>query len=427
MPRKPPDRPEAETVIDPEWAARPESQVVVEETAVRPPRRRGPLLWPWLLALLLLVLGGLGGAYALTREDEEGAATTTTASAGATVPVLVGLREDAARGRVREAGLVPQVERRESAKPRGVVFEQQPEPGAERERGEDVRLVVSTGPPREAVPDVVGRPFEEARRDLEAAGLRVARREAFGDAEPGTVLEQEPSGGARLREGALVTLTVSKGREPARVPEVVGMASSAAAADIRDAGFEVTLVPVPSDQPPGTVVAQSPSAGTEAPKGSAVRLNVAQQTGGATQPTGTTTQAQPVSVPEVVGQELADAVRAFAEEGLKVAVAYVPSTEPQGRVVAQAQPAGTERRRGDTVQVNVSVGPEPAPRAAVPRVTGIRQDQARQQLVAAGFEVLVVNLQGDVRREDRVASQTPAGGASIPRGSLVILYVVTEA
>jgi beta-lactam-binding protein with PASTA domain len=56
-------------------------------------------------------------------------------------------------------------------------------------------------------------------------------------------------------------------------------------------------------------------------------------------------------------------------------------------------------------------------------VAGQRQEQGRRTLEGAGFEVLALALEGQVRRESVVASQSPSGGASIPRGSLVLLYV----
>ena len=81
----PPHAHEAETVIASDWAVRPESQVVVEQTEVQPPpRRRGPLVWPWLLALLVLVVAGLGAAYLLTRDDDEPSATTEAATTAPT-------------------------------------------------------------------------------------------------------------------------------------------------------------------------------------------------------------------------------------------------------------------------------------------------------------------------------------------------------
>ena len=112
-------------------------------------------------------------------------------------------------------------------------------------------------------------------------------------------------------------------------------------------------------------------------EGSSVRLNVAE----AATPAPTTTEPEtaqtttaapePPTVPDVVGEALADAARTFNEEGLKVAVVYVPSNEPAGSVVAQAQSPGTELQSGDTVQLNVSTGPGSAGgRPAVPDVDG---------------------------------------------------------
>ena len=305
-PRVPPD-PDDETVIVPpsdDWG--PENEVFVEEaeTSLPPPRR--PVLWPWLLALLVLVLAGLGAAYFLTRDDDDDAASTTATSLDKSVDLI-------------------------------------------------------------------------------------------------------------------------------RVPDVVGTTSSEATETLRDAGFDVNVVAVPSERPSGQVVAQSPAAGSSAPDGSTVRLNVAQKADTTpaattaptttTEPT-TTAEADPATVPDVVGEELADAARAFNDEGLKVAVVYVPSSEAAGRVVAQAQSPGTELESGDTVQLNVSTGAEPAPDAEVPDVTEKEQADARIQVDASGFEVLTLQqATTDRDRAGSVLSQSPSGGASIPRGSLVLLYV----
>jgi eukaryotic-like serine/threonine-protein kinase len=232
-------------------------------------------------------------------------------------------------------------------------------------------------------------------------------------------------------DSAATTTTVSTTTQQVTVPDVVGTTSSEATATLRDEGLEVNLVSVPSDRSPGTVIAQNPQAGEEVAEGSAVRLNVAESAKPAptttapetTAPT-TTAAPEPATVPDVVGQELADSARAFNDEGLKVAVVYVPSNEPAGSVVAQAQPAGAELESGDTVQLNVSIGAEPAPDTEVPDVTGKERADARSQLDASGFEVLTLDERTtDRSRAGSVLSQTPSGGASIPRGSLVILYV----
>jgi beta-lactam-binding protein with PASTA domain len=423
----PPDRSVEETVISDGWG--PESDVfvdegtVVEETEAVPPKR--PLLWPWLLALLVIVLGGLGAYLYFTQQDES------------TVPAVTGMRQEAAEVAVRDAGLEPETTRQESSKPAGLVLGQNPDAGAKADEGSTVQLVVSTGPPRETVPDVVGQTRSEAVTALTAAGFKAAVTEAFSDKKAGIVVSQKPEAGAKLDEGGTVALVVSKGGKPVIVPDVVGTTSSEATAKLEAVGLKANVVAVPSSQPTGTVVAQSPAPGKDALTGDTVRLNVARAPettttpaattpppATTTRPATTTAPPEPATVPDVVGKPLADAASALAAEGLKAGVKYVPSDEPQGQVIAQAKPAGTEGKRGDTVQVNVSIGSDPAAGAAVPTVAGRRLDEARQALDDAGFETLALDLSGDALRNSSViGSQTPAGGASIPGGSLVILYV----
>jgi eukaryotic-like serine/threonine-protein kinase len=427
----PPDRSAEETVISDGWG--PESDVfvadgsatVVEETETEtvPPRR--PLIWPWLLALLVAVLAGIGAYLYFAQQDES------------TVPAVTGMRQEPAEAAVRDAGLEPESTRQQSSKPEGIVLGQSPDAGASVDEGSTVRLVVSTGPPAETVPDVVGETQSQAVAALTAAGFESDVTEAFSDKKAGIVVSQEPKAGEQLDEGGTVALTVSKGGKPVIVPDVVGTTSAAATAKLEAVGLKANPVAVPSEQPEGQVVAQSPAPGKDATTGDTVRLNVARpaqttttRPAATTPPPATTTAPgtttappEPATVPDAVGTELADAATAFAEAGLKVGVKYVPSDEAQGEVIAQAKPAGSEAKRGDTVQVNVSIGAEPAAAASVPNVAGRRLDEARQALDQAGFETLALDLSGDeLTNSSAIGSQTPAGGASIPGGSLVILY-----
>lgn len=424
-PQHPPE--DDETVVRDTWgeetvpAAREETLVeretVVQEELEGPPRRRAPVIWPWLLAFGLLVLGGLGAYWYFTQADER------------TVPTVVGERREPAEATVREAGFEPRVEQRESDRPRGIVVDQSPDGGTELEEGETVQLTVSSGPPRETVPDVVGVAEEAAVESLREAGFEAEVSRAFSERREGVVARQEPAAGESLREGGTVALVVSRGREPVTVPDVVGSSSSEATSTLEEAGLEVNLVPVPSGEPAGTVVAQNPGPGRPARRGDTVRLNVARS---ADETAPTTTAAppppatRPAVVPDAVGGPLADGARAFSGEGLKVSVQPVPSDEQAGTVVAQAQPAGTELQQGETVQLNVSIGPDPAPETSVPDVVGLSEEDARSALSEAGFEVLALQQVGAPSQVGDVVSQTPAGDASIPRGSLVILYVGAE-
>jgi beta-lactam-binding protein with PASTA domain/predicted Ser/Thr protein kinase len=214
-------------------------------------------------------------------EAEEGSLVTITVSSGpgeATVPLVQGLPADEAADKLREAGFKSDRRREFSDTVRsGRVIETAPPEGSTVRKGSTVTLVVSRGRERVAVPGVVGETREEAERLLREADLESAVTEREdADADPGTVLEQDPGGGTRVRKGATVDLVVAKAPADVPVPGVIDATEDDAVQTLEDAGFEVNVEEGTAETPEedGIVLEQDPDPDTPRPKGSEVTITV---------------------------------------------------------------------------------------------------------------------------------------------------------
>ncbi|MGH2729344.1 MAG: Stk1 family PASTA domain-containing Ser/Thr kinase [Actinomycetota bacterium] len=190
------------------------------------------------------------------------------------VPTLVGLTKAEAEDAAEEVGLRLEIQRRRHPEVEaGSVIAQTPSQG-ELEEGSPVTIVVSAGPPLEAVPDLVGMKFEAAQTRLLALNLEVKETRRYDEAEAGTVIAQQPPDG-RLEWGETVTLVVSKGPQPVEVPDVAGMAADKAKGTLKDAGFQVALTTAYSDDvPEDKVLSTSPGGGAVVAEGSTVEVVV---------------------------------------------------------------------------------------------------------------------------------------------------------
>jgi beta-lactam-binding protein with PASTA domain len=198
------------------------------------------------------------------------------------VPEVEGATVAEATATLRDVGLRVEVRRVVSTEPEGTVIVQTPASGEEVDRETVVVLDVAKSappPPPETVevPDLVGLTSSEARSRLSELGLRWTQRPFESSRPQGTVLRQSPGAGAELREGGRVTLTVSTGPAKLDVPDVVGLDEVSARAELRAAGFQVTVVDEPTFEPAddGIVLRQSPRAGARRPEGSVVTITIA--------------------------------------------------------------------------------------------------------------------------------------------------------
>ena len=193
--------------------------------------------------------------------------------------------------------------------------------------------------------------------------------------------------------------------KPVAVPLVSGINQDLAVKKLQDAGLTPSKHFRPSaDVPKGTVIDQSPAAGTKVQKNTTVDISVSNGP-----PT--------VTVPSVKGQSRDAAISTLVNAGLNPKAFPVPSTQPVDTVVGQDPVAGKVVEKGSAVRINYSSGPA---QVAVPSVIGLTFDQASVTLQQQGFGVKRVDVDSNDPKGN-VVNQSPTGQAQ--KGSTITLSV----
>ncbi|MEU1873156.1 MULTISPECIES: Stk1 family PASTA domain-containing Ser/Thr kinase [unclassified Streptomyces] len=261
------------------------------------------------------------------------------------------------------------------------------------------------------VPPLLSKTEAQARDRLDDAGLDVGKvRHAYSDTvERGKVISTDPGVGDRIRQNDSVSLTVSDGPDTVKLPDVTGYKLDKARTLLEDEGLEPGMVTraFSDEVAKGFVISTKPGSGTTVRAGSAVALVVS--------------KGSPIDVPDVTGDDLADAREELTRAGLEVKIAAerVNSEYDSGQVARQTPEPGGRVAEGDTVTLTVSKGPR---MIEVPDVVGDSVDDAKRKLEDAGFEVDedrgLLGLFGDT-----VKKQSVDGGDTAPEGSSVTITI----
>ena len=171
--------------------------------------------------------------------------TTTTTNSKVKVPSVVGKDENAAKSAITAAGLTVGTvsEASSDTVESGLVISQSPSANSETESGGKVNIVLSSGPNKKKVTDVIGHESSRAQSELAGDGFKVEVKETYSDdMRAGLVVSTSPDRGTYVQPGSTVTITVSKGREQVTIPSVsVGMTYEEAVEALNDAGFKGTV------------------------------------------------------------------------------------------------------------------------------------------------------------------------------------------
>lgn len=278
-------------------------------------------------------------------------ATTNIFSVGPkTVPVpnVKGKSVDEARSILSKSKVKMQITKKvnDDKVPAGHIISQDPEWGQKVEEGSTVKVVVSKGAGKITVPDVVGKTEAQATYLLAKENLELGEvSREYSNAPEDEVIAQEPEAGSKVKKGATINITVSKGEAGVKVPDVVGKNAQEAGTILGQAGLKMSQSEEKSSSvSKGQIIRQSPSGGTSVKKGSTVDVVVS-------------SGPETVSVPSLIGKDQASAVSELQNSGLKAQTTYQSSAlADKDKVLGQDPTSGTEVNKGSTVTIKVGLG-----------------------------------------------------------------------
>lgn len=272
------------------------------------------------------------------------------------VPDVSNLSESAARSKLQEAGLkaAGQTEEITSDKiPEGKVVKTNPEAKAIVQKGREVVLYISTGGRKIKMKDYTDMEYNEAVEalvKLDFKESKIKKKEEYSDTvEKGKIISQTPEANSEVTpDKTSVKFVVSKGAKPIKISDYVGMTINEALLDLANNGInesQVKQTQQESDKEAGTILSQTPSAGSSVTPGNTM-INFVVSSG-----------PNEVSVPDFTGMSKSEVQSAAKEAGLTVNFEEGYDTQvPAGQVIRSNPSAGEKVKKNSSVTVTLSKG-----------------------------------------------------------------------
>ena len=268
------------------------------------------------------------------------------------------------------------------------------------------------------VPDVTGKTYEEAQKELNKYDLGIHKSTAPSDTvAKGKIISQDPADGKKVKKHTTVNVVISSGEEAktTTIPNVVGMSEADAEKALQDKNLVVKKGdPVYSDDvEQGEVVSVSPSEGAEVKEGTTVTLVISKGN-------------QPATVPKLTGKSQSDAEATLSQAGLSGnATEDYSDTVEKGLVISQDTDAGKEVSKGTTIGYVVSKGPKMTV-VTVPDLSYKDQNTAEKLLKQAGLTPEYIGEDySDEYPEGQVFYQSVSVGTQVEKGTTV-QYMVSK-
>jgi eukaryotic-like serine/threonine-protein kinase len=213
-----------------------------------------------------------------------------------------------------------------------------------------------SAPEQVQVPNVIGTTEDAARDAIVESGLKVGdvSFEPSETAPDSEVTDQEPNRDQYVDPDTSVDIVVSSGLPMVDVPSLVGSTQDEARNRLRNAKLTPEFTSVESDLPQGQVLKTDPEAGQPIPQGSTVTVTISKG---------------PHLVPDVVGLNRSDAIKAIVDAGFTYSFrGDDKSTEPKGTVTDQLPVGDKPQPQGTEIVLFVSTYEPPPPPPPTPPI-----------------------------------------------------------
>lgn len=164
-----------------------------------------------------------------------------------------------------------------STYPAGTIIRQNPKAGRTVKEGQKITLTVSLGTQYVTIPETKNMVAADAEQTLKDLGLNVMQKPMQDNTVAnGAVIYTSPAAGETVEGDSTVIMYVSRAviDSTVTIPSLTGKLVDDARSDVKDLNVSIRVVEQASDQPAGTVLNQSPAAGTKARVSTVITLIV---------------------------------------------------------------------------------------------------------------------------------------------------------
>lgn len=288
-------------------------------------------------------------------------------------------------------------------------------------------IYLNTGSDANLMPDLAGRTVDEARELLDDYGVTISDNiveELSDEYDKGEIIETDPKAGTSIKEGDVISLTVSSGKYIV-LEDYVGMTQSEAEKAIADLSddveIEVVIEEEVSSSPRGEVIDQDKDSGTKLDPNDESNLTI----------TLTVSKGDYIVVGNYIGMSQSEAEAALKKLGFTVTIETEESEEAKGTVIDQSYNKGYRFDPDDdrNITLTVSSGKTYQVRDVFDR----NINSAKTILENNGFKVRLVDLSNSTdqnllsnypfRSVNTVAGQSPEADTTVnEQGTTVTLY-----